>query len=128
MSYVALATDNFDNMSLFYGQTLGFPLLCEWDRPRGRGKRFDLGSGLRLEILDNQREPEPLCISTVGERIHIVVEVKDIVETRSKIPLEVPEVVEVSWGASLFQLRDPDGFPLTYLQWLDGSTPYTAGP
>ena len=52
MSYVALATDNFDKMSLFYGHTVAFPLLSEWDRLRGRGRRFDLGSGLKLELLD----------------------------------------------------------------------------
>ena len=119
MSYIALATDNFDLMIQFYGQTLAFPLLTEWDRPRGRGRRFDLGAGLKLELLDNQREPRALFIPPSGDRVHIVVEVKDIVEVRDKITIEAPEVERVSWGALLFQIRDPDGTPLTYMQWVN---------
>ena len=109
MSYVALATDNFDRMSCFYGHTLGFSVLSEWDRPRGRGRRFDLGTGLKLELLDNQREAKPLLVPPLGDQVHIVVEVEDIVEARAKISLRSPEVERVSWGALLFQIRDPDG-------------------
>ena len=119
MSYIALATDNFDLMIQFYGQTLAFPLLTEWDRPRGRGRRFDLGGGLKLEILDNRREPQPLFIPPLGDRLHIVVEVLNIEEAKVAISCEVPEVQQVSWGALLFQIRDPDGTPITYLQWTD---------
>jgi catechol 2,3-dioxygenase-like lactoylglutathione lyase family enzyme len=117
MSYVTLATDNFDRMTWFYGQTLAFPVLDEWDRPRGRGRRFDLGTGLKLELLDNQREPKPFFLPPVSDRIHVVVEVLDIDEARSKISVQSPEVQRVSWGALLFQIRDPDGTPITYLQW-----------
>jgi catechol 2,3-dioxygenase-like lactoylglutathione lyase family enzyme len=119
MSYVALATDNFDLMSWFYRATLGFPVLQEWDRPRGRGRRFDLGRGLRLELLDNQREPKPLFIPPVGDRLHIVLEVADIDEARVSISHQLPEIQRVSWGALLFQIRDPDGTPITYIQWTD---------
>jgi catechol 2,3-dioxygenase-like lactoylglutathione lyase family enzyme len=117
MSYVTLATDNFDRMTRFYGQTLAFPILAEWDRPRGRGRRYDLGTGLKLELLDNQREPTPLFIPPGGDRLHIVVEVADINQTKTTIPLQSPEVQRASWGALLFQIRDPDGTPITYLQW-----------
>ena len=48
MSYVALATNAFDAVTKFYGHDLGFPVVEEWDRPTGRGRRFDL-LGLRLE-------------------------------------------------------------------------------
>ena len=120
VSYVALATDNFDQMTWFYGQALGFPVLEEWDRPRGRGRRFDLGMGLKLELLDNQREPKPLFIPRAGERFHIVVEVENIDDARTKVSVQAPAVQRVSWGALLFQVRDPDGTPITYLQWSDG--------
>jgi len=119
MSYVALATDNFDLMSSFYRETLGFAVLQEWDRPRGRGRRFDLGGGLRLELLDNQREPKPMVIPILGDRLHVVVEVAHIEEIRVKILCELPEVQRVSWGALLFQIRDPDGTPITYIEWTE---------
>jgi catechol 2,3-dioxygenase-like lactoylglutathione lyase family enzyme len=120
MSYVAIATDSFDEVTHFYGVLLGFPVIAEWDRPRGRGRRFDLG-GLKLEVLDNIREPRRLELYRPGERTHIVVEVDDIEVTRSRLAITTPEPQTVSWGARLFQLRDPDGVPITFLQWESGS-------
>jgi catechol 2,3-dioxygenase-like lactoylglutathione lyase family enzyme len=116
MSYIALATDLFDDVASFYGDLLGFPLVAQWDRPHGRGRRYDLG-GLRLEILDNTRECPPLELYRPGERTHIVIEVDDIELARSRLPLSTPEPQALSWGARLFQLRDPDGVPVTFLQW-----------
>ena len=112
-----MATDNFEGMSRFYSNILGFPVFAEWDRPRGCGRRFDLGGGLKLELLDNQREPDPFVMPPASDRHHIVIEVPDVVEARACISLECPQVQRVSWGASLFQIRDPDGTPITYLEW-----------
>ena len=117
MSYVALATDAFDAVAQFYGELLGFAIAAEWDRPGGRGKRFDLPGGLRLEILDNQRERTPLSLGTPGDRVHVVVEVDDIALVRQRIAIITPAPETVSWGARLFQVRDPDGVPVTFLQW-----------
>jgi catechol 2,3-dioxygenase-like lactoylglutathione lyase family enzyme len=102
LSYVALATENFDDVAFFYGKTLGFALLEQWDRPRGRGSRFDLGGGLKPP----------------GERLHLVIEVLDINAARAGISLPTPAPQRVSWGALLFQLKDPDGIAVTYLQWV----------
>ena len=77
MSYVALATNAFDAVTTFYGQDLGFPVVEEWDRPTGRGRRFDL-LGLRLEILDNARERNPMRLGAPADRVHLVVEVSDL--------------------------------------------------
>jgi len=117
MSYVALATDRFDLVRAFYEDSLGFPVVAEWDRPNGRGRRYDLGGGLRLEILDNLRERHPMQLQLPGDRTHIVVEVEDIVAAHHKLAAIAPEPQTVSWGARLFQLRDPDGIPVTFLQW-----------
>ncbi len=117
MSYVALTTDAFDAVTRFYGELLGFAVAAEWDRPGGRGKRFDLSGGLRLEILDNQRERSPLPLGTPGDRVHVVVEVEDIALARQRIAIATPPPETVSWGARLFQVRDPDGVPVTFLQW-----------
>ena len=117
MSYVALATDAFDAVTDFYGGQLGFPVVAQWDRPGGRGRRFDLGGGLRLEILDNARERNPASLTAPSDRTHVVVEVADIEAAHRRLPAGTPEPRAVSWGARLFQVRDPDGVPVTFLQW-----------
>ena len=118
MSYIALATDRFDEVVRFYGADLGFPVVEQWDRPNGRGLRFDLG-GMRLEILDNERERNPLTLGTPADRFHLVVEVDDIEAARHRIKIYAPPAQTTSWGARLFQVRDPDKVPITFLQWID---------
>jgi catechol 2,3-dioxygenase-like lactoylglutathione lyase family enzyme len=118
MSYVALATGSFEEVTKFYGEDLRFPVLQGWDRADGRGKRFDLG-GLRLEILDNARERRPLALGTPADRVHVVIEVTDIDHARSHLRITAPVPEAVSWGARLFQVRDPDGIPVTFIEWND---------
>jgi catechol 2,3-dioxygenase-like lactoylglutathione lyase family enzyme len=118
MSYIALATDHFAEVVRFYGTDLGFPVVEQWDRPNGRGLRFDLG-GMRLEILDNKRERNPLTLGAPADRFHLVVEVDDIESARHQIKIDAPPAQTTSWGARLFQVRDPDGVPVTFLQWID---------
>ncbi len=120
MSYVALATDDFDAVVEFYGDTLRLPLIAEWDRANGRGQRFDLG-GMTLEVLDNGRERSPLAIHSPGERFHLVIEVEDAVGAHLRLGLDTPPPEMTSWGARVFQLRDPDGIPVTFLEWADQS-------
>jgi len=122
MSFVALVTDRFDEVTRFYGESLGFPIVEQWDRAHGRGRRFDLG-GMRLEILDNQRERQPLKLGDVTDKVHVVVEVDDVEAARKQIDVPAPAAQLTSWGARLFQLRDPDGVAVTFLQWTEqGST------
>lgn len=118
MSYVALATDRFDEVVRFYSVDLGFPVIDQWDRPTARGLRFDLG-GLRLEILDNERERNPLALGKPADRFHLVVEVDDIEAARHRVKIEAPPAQTTSWGARLFQVRDPDKVPVTFLQWVE---------
>lgn len=117
MSYVALATDQFEEVVKFYGKDLHFPVVEEWDRSNGRGRRFDIGGGLLLEILDNPRERQPLPLKPPADRFHVVVEVTDIEAARRQLRLDTPPPTTVSWGAQLFRLRDPDGVAVTFLQW-----------
>ncbi len=118
MSYIAFATDAFDAVTTFYGETLGFPVVAEWDRSRGRGRRFDLGGGLRLEILDNVREPHPVKLD-VSRRVHVVVEVEKIQTAWQQLKVPAPAPTQMSWGAWIFQIHDPDGVPVTFLEWTD---------
>ena len=120
MSYVALATNAFDAVTKFYGHDLGFPVVEQWDRPTGRGRRFDL-QGLRLEILDNARERPPLKLGTPADRVHLVVEVSDLDAVCETFRIGAPPPQTVSWGARLCAVRDPDGIAVTFLEWLDKS-------
>ena len=117
MSYIAFATNNFDAVAEFYGATLSFPVVEHWDRPNGRGRRFDLGGGLRLEILDNVRERHPAALE-MSARVHVVVEVQDIQLAWEGLRVPAPTPAETSWGARLFQIQDPDGVPVTFLEWV----------
>ncbi len=117
MSYVALATDHYDEVVAFYGEGLGFPVVDEWDRPNARGLRFDLG-GMRLEILDNQREKSPLALGAPADRVHLVVEVEDVDKAHAGIDIDAPLPNDTSWGARLFRVHDPDSVPVTFLQWI----------
>jgi catechol 2,3-dioxygenase-like lactoylglutathione lyase family enzyme len=118
MSYVALATQRYEEVVEFYGSLLGFPVVDQWDRPNARGRRFDL-DGMRLEILDNQRKQRPVPIGSPADRVQLVVEVDDIEKAREGLGIEAPLPESTSWGARLFQVRDPDGIPVTFLQWVE---------
>ncbi len=118
MSYVAIATANFDAMAHFYGEVLAFPTLRAWDRPRARGRRLDLG-GLTLELLDAAREAQTLDLPGVGDRLHLVIEVPDVgVVSQTLGGLAAPPESH-SWGARSLRIIDPDGIPVVFLQWLD---------
>jgi catechol 2,3-dioxygenase-like lactoylglutathione lyase family enzyme len=118
VSYVALVTDRFDEMVRFYGDDLGFEVVERWDRSNARGLRFDLG-GLRLELIDNQRERRPLSLGIPADRFHVVIEVDDIEVARQRIKIDVPPARTTSWGAEIFELRDPDAVRVTFLRWTD---------
>ena len=116
MSYISLATDRFDEVVHFYGAELAFPVIDQWDRPNKRGLCFDLGGGMRLEILDNARESDPVCLGTPADRFNVVIEVDDIEVVRRRIK-GAPPARATSLGVQLFQIRDPDAVPITFLQW-----------
>jgi catechol 2,3-dioxygenase-like lactoylglutathione lyase family enzyme len=117
MSYVAMATAQFDQMIQFYG-SLGFRKVRGWDRPNGRGLVLEL-QGLHLEILDATREKFPMRLEPPGDRFHVVLEVADVEQTRKSLKLVTPDPVTTSWGARLLKFRDPDGVRVWFLQWLE---------
>ena len=118
MSYVALVTNRFDEVTRFYGELLGFPVVDQWDRSNARGRRFDAG-GMRLEIIDNKREQRPHELGEPADKVHIVVEVENIDQARERIKVDAPPTQDTSWGSRLFQVHDPDGVPVTFLQWIE---------
>ena len=118
MSYVALVTNRFDEVTRFYGEVLGFPVVAQWDRSNAQGRRFDTG-GMRIEIIDNRREQRPRELGEPADRVQVVVEVEDIDDARARIKLEAPPVQDTSWGSRIFLVKDPDGIPVTFIQWTE---------
>ena len=118
MSYVALLTNRFDEVTRFYGELLGFPVLDQWDRSNAHGCRFDAG-GMRLEIIDNKREKDPRELGETADKVHIVIDVDNIDAAREQLKLDAPPVQDTSWGSRIFRVMDPDGIPVTYLQWTE---------
>jgi uncharacterized glyoxalase superfamily protein PhnB len=51
------------------------------------------------------------------ERHGFVIEVVDIESVWRNLALDVPMPQQTSWGARIFQLRDPEGTAVTYLEW-----------
>ncbi len=121
LSYQAtpnLASSPRHEMVRFYGEDLGFEVVKQWDRSNARGLQFDLG-GIRLEIIDNQRERKPLGLGTPADRFHVVIEVDNIEVARKRIKIEAPPAQTTSRGAEIFELRDPDAVRVTFLRWID---------
>ena len=116
MSYVALVTTRFDEVARFYGELLGFSVVDQWERSNARGRRFD-ALGVRLEVIDNERERHPVRLGEPADRVHLVIEVEDIDEARGRIQVDAPPVQDTSWGARIFRVHDPDGMPVTFLEW-----------
>jgi uncharacterized glyoxalase superfamily protein PhnB len=48
-----------------------------------------------------------------------VIEVDDIEAARRDIKIDASPAQTTSWGARLFHVRDPDGVPVTFLQWIE---------
>ena len=57
------------------------------------------------------------CACSSPRRFIVVIEVEDIEAVRNRLAVEAPSPQATSWGARLFQLRDPDGVPVTFLEW-----------
>jgi glyoxalase/bleomycin resistance protein/dioxygenase superfamily protein len=116
VSYVALATNYFDELVSFYVDLVGFARTASWDRPNARGARLSMRD-LRLELLDNTRLRTPFPLGEVGGRLHLVIETDDLDADRTAVRAETSEIRPTTWGCRPFELHDPDGIRLTFLQW-----------
>ena len=76
--------------------------------------------GLLDPVLPFQHLPQRVVhLGEVADRVHVVVEVDDVEAARQRIDIEASPTQATSWGAQLFQLRDPDGVAVTFLQWIE---------
>ena len=124
LSYLAIVTSRFEEMVEFYGATLAGTLVRGWDRPRSRGRVFEI-EGLRLEILDADREPRSLRLQPPDDRFHLVFEVENVDAVHARLPDSAEPPHDTSWNARVLELRDPEALPITFLQWLTAEDPTT---
>ena len=114
MGFVSLMTARYAEMASFYRDRIGGRVEREWERPGARGMLLNLG-GLRVELIDSTRERRQPVLETTKQGIHLVIEVTDL-SVRS-VALGLPEPAPTSWGARLVTLTDPDGLPVSLLEW-----------
>jgi hypothetical protein len=66
---------------------------------------------------DDEREHTPLELGEPADNVRFDVEVDNIDTTRQHhIKVDAPPTQETSWGARLFEVRNPEGVPVTLLQ------------
>ena len=115
IAHFALATNRYEMMESFYTERLGFPIVDSWNHKNGRGVHIQL-PGLVLELLDNDCGPCAQMLGASLDRVRLVIEVEDIDETRDLLDIETPIPQTADDGKRSFQLRDPDGLPVTFMQ------------
>jgi catechol 2,3-dioxygenase-like lactoylglutathione lyase family enzyme len=113
--YVAIWTNRFDLMVDFYGERLGFQRARWPEDPHSREALFEM-PGFLLKLVDNDFERNPRILGATMERVNLVIEVEDIEETRDLLDMDVSVPNINSLGERAFQVRDPDGLIVIFLE------------
>jgi catechol 2,3-dioxygenase-like lactoylglutathione lyase family enzyme len=119
-SCLTLYTNQFKAMLDFYRDRLGFSVLEHSDQAGGDGVLFEL-PGMLLEVIDNDHKASPELLGASLDRIHITVAISDIEAARDFLDIETPIPNITQQGDLMFQLRDPDGLPINFIQKKDCS-------
>lgn len=114
-SHITLYTSKFEAMLVFYRDRLGFPIVEHCDQVDGRDFFVAL-PGMPLKIVDNDRKPCPELLGASLGRVRLSIEVSDIEETRDLLDMHthIPRIAEN--GVRMFEIHDPDGLPIAFLQ------------
>jgi uncharacterized glyoxalase superfamily protein PhnB len=102
---------DFSAMRKFYAETLGFPVLNEWDRGKtDQGVMFQVGSAV-LEILTPESTHQPI----VGSGLSLgVPDVRELWTRLKDQAVIIFELRDNSWGDTSFCTADPEGFEITF--------------
>lgn len=114
MGFVSLMTARYAEMVSFYRDRLGGRVERAWERPGARGMLLDMG-GLRVELMDATAERKQPVLEKTKNGIHLVIEVAGLRGLAATMRL--PEPAPTSWGAIVVTLADPDGLPVSLLEW-----------
>jgi catechol 2,3-dioxygenase-like lactoylglutathione lyase family enzyme len=125
---VALTVDGYAEALRFYRDTLGLPVVQEWDEPSGSGAILDAGRAT-LELLSTS-QTELVDRIEVGRQasgpVRLALEVEDSESVAKALAEEGGELlggpVVTPWSHRNVRLRAPDGMQLTLFTVLAGDT------
>ena len=106
-----LYPQNFEQTKSFYRETLGFPIVTEWNiADDDKGVMFTVGSSI-LELLPHKNTSNQI------QGVGVSIEVDDVFAFRKILGDKVNTVYEPrhnSWGNSSFSIIDPEGLEITF--------------
>jgi tRNA(Arg) A34 adenosine deaminase TadA len=116
---VAVTTEEYDRVLMFYRDALGLPVVDAWEEGEARGAILAAGRAT-LELL-SVAQAELIDRVEVGERtagpVRLALEVDDSVETARRLveggAAQLSEAVLTPWGDRNVRLRAPGGMQLT---------------
>lgn len=106
-----LCPKDFYKVRAFYEETLGYPVIEEWDRGENeKGVMFDTGCAT-LELLSPKQDFKPV------QGTGISIEVQDVMELwkhlKDKVDVEF-EPRHNAWSDTSLRIKDPEGFQITF--------------
>jgi lactoylglutathione lyase len=122
---LAYTVENYDEAVRFYRDTLGLPVIEEWEQETGTGAILDAGRAT-LELLSVEQS-ELVDRVEVGEvvsgPVRLALEVEDSEETAKALESAGAQLVGgpvvTPWSHKNVRLRAPDGMQLTLFTVLD---------
>lgn len=108
---VKLYPKNFYLVRKFYEETLGYPVIKDWDRSENdKGVMFNV-SGTVLELLtpDNGYRPISGCDFSLE-----VADVQALWEQMKNGDNIVYPIKDNPWGDTSFRIKDPEGFEISF--------------
>jgi len=108
--HTVLICEKWEECVSFYMDVLGFPVVDE----RERFVEFQIAPGARVGILRPLRPGSP---KPGHDRVILSICVEDIEETHAELRTRCSGLCPIKrhpWGASLFELRDPEGWRIEF--------------
>jgi methylmalonyl-CoA/ethylmalonyl-CoA epimerase len=119
---VAITTSDYERMTRFYFEALGFPPAQTWDNGQGRAVILDMG-GATLEIFDETQATTIDQIEAgkrVSGQVRFALQVPDLKVAVERLlahgaSMIHPPVV-TPWGDTNVRFQDPDGMQITLFE------------
>lgn len=114
-----VSVDDFDRVLAFYRDTLGMPVLADWDTEMGHGILLDAGRAT-LEIFDRAQQRSIDLLEAgrpVSGDVRLAIKVDDVDATFHAAVLAghplMSHPIDAPWGDRIARLQTPHGLQLT---------------